>query len=147
MTALLKGMLRGKRKQATAMESYLNCIPTIQRLIDTHKLGINLKERMVVMDISLHACLAEHYPGGSDRKHIAFFDKLVAYMNFQLGRMGKTDFIDPKKDTIRFQVTTERMMYVDEQGHPLPAHKQVQFGTVLIGWYRGGELEYKSFEE
>ena len=145
--SLVKGIFRGKRKQSAATERYLECIPYIQKLIDTHKLGINLKERIVVMDVSVHACFAKYYPGGSDKKHAAFFDKIVAYMNYQLGRMGIKDFIDPVNDTIHFQVTTENISYISEDGTPLPAHEQVSFKTILVGWYKNGELDYKELKD
>lgn len=146
-TSLLKGLIPFRKKKADAIGGYAKCIPYVQRLIDTNKLGINLKEKFVVMDVSVHACFAENYPGGSDKKHAAFFDKVIAYMNFQLGRMGKKDFINPKEDVIRFQVTSEIVRYVDEDGNPLPAHLMVHYDTVLVGWYRDGELEYRSSAE
>ena len=150
--SLVKGVFRGKRKEAVAMETYLNCCGTIQKLIDTHKLGINLKERHVVLDIGLHMAFMPQGTSDadirqSDKRYAAFFDKIVAYMNFQLGRMGKQEFIDPVKDTVTFHVTIERHRYVDDEGNPLPAHQQVVFDTVLVGIYRDGKIDYKAIED
>lgn len=150
--SIVKGMIFGKRRQAIAMETYLNCCESIQRLIDTRKLGINLKERHAVLDISLHMAFmpkgtSSRSINDSDKRYANFFDKLVAYMNVQLGRMQKPEIIDPKEDTITFHVTIERRRYVDNKGNPLPAHLQVEFDTVLVGAYRGGVIDYKSVND
>ena len=150
--SLVRGLLRGKRREAVAMDTYLNCCATIQKLIDTHKLGINLKDRHVVLDVSLHRAFMPHGTSArsireSDRRYAAFFDKVVAYMNLQLGRMQKSDFIDPKKDAVTFHVTVETKRYVDDDGYPLPAHRQVTFNTLLVGYYRDGTIDYKPLEE
>lgn len=149
--SLVKGVFRGKRREAVAMETYLNCCESIQKFIDTHKLGINLKERHVVLDISLHLLFMPHGTSDrmirkSDRRYAAFFDKVVAYMNLQLGRMQKKDFIDPQKDAVTFHVTVERHRYVDDEGNPLPAHRQVTFDTIIVGAYRNGEIDYKAVD-
>lgn len=151
-TSLVRGLLRGRRRKPVAMDTYLGCIPGIQRLIDTRKMGINLKERLVVLDISIHrAFLPKRFTDSemakADRRYAAFFDKVVAYMNFQLGRMGKKDFIDPTKERIHFHVTVERYRYVDDEGKPLPAHQQVSFDTLLVGWYQNGEVDYKGIDD
>lgn len=146
-TAFVKGAFRGRRKESVAMETYLQCIPTIQKLIDRHQLGINLKERLVVLDVSVHLAFL---PTGTsayayrqaDKRYAAFFDKVVAYMNFQLGRMGKKDFIDPTREPLSFVVTRkETVMW--ENGEPVPAHLQVREETVLVGVYRDGVVDYK----
>lgn len=146
-TAFVKGAFRGRRKESVAMETYLQCIPTIQKLIDRHQLGINLKERLVVLDVSVHLAFL---PTGTsayayrqaDKRYAAFFDKVVAYMNFQLGRMGKKDFIDPAREPLSFVVTRkETVMW--ENGEPVPAHLQVREETVLVGVYRDGVVDYK----
>lgn len=145
--SLLKGLICGKRKEAIAMETYLSTSSTIQKLIDTHKLGINLKERHVVIDVSLHLCFIN--TSGSkkgDKKYTNFFDKIIAYMNMQLGVMGKKEFIDPQKDTITFHVIIERYHYVDDKGSPLPAHKQITYDTIAVGAYRHGIIDYKSVD-
>lgn len=130
------------------METYLNCIPSIQRLVDKHLLGINLKERIVVLDVSLHLMYVSTRAGKAmdeaDRRYAAFMDKVVAFMNFQLGRMGARDFIDPKKEAINFVVTIkETVMW--ENGEPVPAHLQVREKTLFIGRYKNGEVNYREF--
>lgn len=151
LSALIKGLFRGKRKQAVAMETYLSCSQTIQKLIDTHKLGINLKERHVVLDASLHLAFMPQGTSSyaikqSDKRYAAFFDKIVAYMNMQLGKMQKKDYVDPIKDIITFHVTTEHHRYVDDEGNLLPAHLQVAFDTILVGTYKNGMIDYKSVD-
>ena len=145
--SLVKGVFRGKRREAVAMETYLKCIPTIERLIERHQMGINLKERLVVLDIGVHLAFL---PAGTsvyayrqaDKRYAAFFDKVVAYMNFQLGRLGKKDFIDPTKETVSFVVTRkETVMW--ENDEPVPAHLQVREKTILEGAYRNGGVDYK----
>ena len=149
-TSFVKGVFRGRRKESVAMESYLKCIPTIQKLIDRHQLGINLKERMVVLDVHLHMAFLPAGTSASawkvaDKRYAAFFDKVVAYMNFQLGRMGKKDFIDPTKETVSFVVTRkETVMW--ENNEPVPAHLQVREKTLLVGVYRDGVVDYKEVE-
>ena len=146
-TSFVKGVFRGRRKESVAMESYLKCIPTIQKLIDRHQLGINLKERMVVLDVHLHMAFLPTGTSASawkvaDKRYAAFFDKVVAYMNFQLGRMGKKDFIDSTKEPVSFVVTRkETVMW--EDGEPVPAHLQVREKTLLVGVYRDGVVDYK----
>lgn len=149
-TSLVKGIFRGRRKEQLAMETYLKCIPTIQKLVDTHKLGINLKERLVVLDISVHLAFL---PSGTsayayrqaDKRYAAFFDKVVAYMNFKLGELGKKDFIDPTKETVSFVVTRkETVMW--ENNEPVPSHLQVREKTVLVGAYRDGVVDYKTVD-
>lgn len=147
-SSLVKGILRGKRKQAVAMETYLGCIPTIQKLVDKHLLGINLKERIVVIDVSVHLMYVSTKAGKSmdeaDRRYAAFMDKVVAFMNFQLGRMGARDFIDPKKEPIHFLVTMkETVMW--ENGEPVPAHLQVREKTLFVGLYKGGKINYREY--
>ena len=146
-TSLVKGIFRGRRKEQLAMETYLKCIPTIEKLIERHQMGINLKERFVVLDVGIHVAFL---PSGTsayayrqaDKRYAAFFDKVVAYMNFQLGRLGKKDFIDPTKETISFVVTRkETVMW--ENGEPVPPHLQVREKTVLVGAYRDGVVDYK----
>lgn len=151
-SALAKGIFRGKRKEAVAMETYLNCIPGIQKLVDRHLLGINLKERFVLVDESIHRAFLPIYftPSGiakADKRYAAFFDKVVAYMNFQLGRMGMKDFVDPQKERINFHVTINETRFFDEEMNPIPAHLQVRTRTLLIGWYRNGEIDYKALED
>lgn len=149
-TSLVRGIFRGRRKQSIAMETYLKCIPTIERLIERHQLGINLKERLVVLDIGIHLAFL---PAGTsatawrqaDKRYAAFFDKVVAYMNFQLGRLGKKDFIDPTKETVSFVVTRkETVMW--ENDEPVPPHLQVREKTVLVGAYRDGVVDYKTVD-
>lgn len=129
----------------------MKCIPTIQKLIDRHQLGINLKERFVVVDVSLHLAFLPTGTSASawktaDKRYAAFFDKVVAYMNFQLGHIGKKDFIDPQKETISFVVTRkETVMW--ENGEPVPAHLQVREKTILVGAYRDGVVDYKGVED
>lgn len=150
-TAFVRGAFRGRRKQSVAMETYLSCIPTIQKLIDRHQLGINLKERFVVVDVSLHLAFL---PTGTsayayrqaDKRYAAFFDKVVAYMNFHLGQMGKKDFIDPQKETLSF-VVTQKETVMWENGEPVPAHLQVREKTILVGVYRDGVVDYKELED
>lgn len=151
-TALMMGMLRGRNKQVSATEAYLSSVPVIQKLVDARKLGINLKERFVMIDESLHrSFMPKRFSPGAiekwDRRYAAFFDKLVAYMNFQLGHMGKPDFIDPTTETINFSVVMPVMRAFDEHMNPLPAHLQMEYKTILVGWYRNGEIDFKSVED
>ena len=150
-TALLKGLLRGKRKEAVAMETYLCCIPSIQKMVDKHLLGINLKNRIVIMDISLHLMYAPSRSGKevhkADKRYAAFMDKIIAFMNFQLGRMGARDFIDPTKETVKFFVIQKQMQYFDNNGNPLPAHMQVSEKTILMGIYKNGDINYRECGE
>ena len=149
LTALVKGIFRGKRKQYAAMEAYLGCIPTIQKLIDKRLLGINLKERLVVIDLDLHLMYISIHTGKAmeeaDRRYAAFMDKVVAYMNFQLGRMGARDYIDPEKDTIRFLVTQKVYRHFDENGDLLPAHLQVSERTLFVGMFKNGKVDYRQY--
>ena len=147
-SSLVKGMLRGKQKQAVAMETYLDCIPTIQTLVDKHLLGINLKERVVVIDVSVHLMYVSTRTGKAmeeaDRRYAAFMDKVVAFMNFQLGRMGARDFIDPAKESIHFLVTMkETVMW--ENGEPVPAHRQIREKTLFVGLYKNGKIGYREY--
>ena len=146
--SLVKGVFRGKRKEAVAMETYLNCCGTIQKLIDTHKLGINLKERHVVLDIGLHMAFMPQGTSDadirrSDKRYAAFFDKVLAFMNFQLGHMGKPA-IDPEKEPLNFSVVMPVMRYFDDDMNPLPAHLQVEYRTICVGRYFNGEVDFKS---
>ena len=148
--ALLKGMFRGRNKQQAAMEAYLQSVPTIQRLIDSKMLGINLKERFVMIDESLHRSFMPRRftPGGIDawdRRYAAFFDKLVAFMNIELGRMGKP-FIDPTTEPLNFSVVMPVMRYFDDDMNPLPAHLQLEYRTLQVGRYLNGEIEYASVD-
>lgn len=149
ITALAKGLLRGRRKEYMAMNTYLNCIPTIQTLIDKRLLGINLKERLLAIDVSLHLMYVSTRTGKSisesDKRYSAFIDKVIAYMNFQLGRMGARDFIDPEKEPVRFLVIQKEFRYFDENGLPLPAHLQVNEQTLLVGLYKNGEVNYREY--
>ena len=130
------------------METYLGCIPTIQTLVDKHLLGINLKERIVVIDVSVHLMYVSTKAGKSmdeaDRRYAAFMDKVVAFMNFQLGRMGARDFIDPKKEAIHFLVTMkETVMW--ENGEPVPVHLQGREKTLFVGMYKDGKINYREY--
>ena len=131
------------------MESYLSCIPTIQTLIDKRLLGINLKERLLVIDLSLHLLYIS--TGSSkdiekaDRRYAAFIDKVVAYMNFQLGRMGATDYVDPNEASVRFLVTQKQFRYFDAEGLPLPSHLQVEERTIFVGYYKKGKVNYREY--
>ena len=149
LKAFVKGVFRGKRKEAVAMETYLGCIPTIQTLIDKHLLGINLKERLVVIDLDLHLMYISIHTGkameDADRRYAAFMDKVVAYMNFQLGRMGARDYIDPAKETIRFLVTQKVYRHFDENGDLLPAHLQVSERTLFVGMFKNGKVDYREY--
>lgn len=149
LKAFIKGVFRGKRKEAVAMETYLGCIPTIQTLIDKHLLGINLKERLVVIDLDLHLMYISIHTGkameDADRRYAAFMDKVVAYMNFQLGRMGAREYIDPTKDTIRFLVTQKVYRHFDENGDLLPAHLQVSERTLFVGMFKNGKVDYRQY--
>ena len=149
LKAFIKGVFRGKRKEAVAMETYLGCIPTIQTLIDKHLLGINLKERLVVIDLDLHLMYISIHTGkameDADRRYAAFMDKVVAYMNFQLGRMGARDYIDPTKETIRFLVTQKVYRHFDENGDLLPAHLQVSERTLFVGMFKNGKIDYREY--
>ena len=146
-TSLVKGIFRGRRKEQLAMETYLKCIPTIEKLIERHQMGINLKERFVVLDVGIHVAFlpvgtSAYAYRQADKQYAAFFDKVVAYMNFQLGRLGKKDFIDPTKETVSFVVTRkETVMW--EDGEPVPPHLQVREKTVFVGAYRDGVVDYK----
>ena len=148
ISSLVKGIFRGKRKEAIAMETYLDCIPTIQKMVDKHLVGINLKERFIVLDVSIHLMFVSTRIGKAmdeaDRRYANFMDKIVAFMNFQLGRMGAQDFIEPKKDTVNFIVTMkETVMW--ENGEPVPAHQQVREKTLLIGRYKNGSVNYREY--
>ena len=149
LKAFVKGVFRGKRKEAVAMETYLGCIPTIQTLIDKHLLGINLKERLVVIDLDLHLMYISIHTGkaieDADRRYAAFMDKVVAYMNFQLGRMGAREYIDPTKETIRFLVTQKVYRHFDENGDLLPAHLQVSERTLFVGMFKNGKIDYREY--
>ena len=145
--ALIKGLIRGKRKEALAMNTYLGCIPTIQTLVDKHLLGIDIKSRLVIIDVSLHLMYVSTRSGkamdDADKRYAAFMDKIIAFMNFQLGRMGARDFIDPTKEPVRFFVTQKDVRYFDDSGNPLPAHLQVNEKTLLMGLYKQGEINYR----
>ena len=149
LKAFIKGVFRGKRKEAVAMETYLGCIPTIQTLIDKHLLGINLKERLVVIDLDLHLMYISIHTGkameDADRRYAAFMDKVVAYMNFQLGRMDAREYIDPTKETIRFLVTQKVYRHFDENGDLLPAHLQVSERTLFVGMFKNGKVDYREY--
>ena len=149
LKAFFGGLLHGKRKQAVAMETYLECIPTIQKLIDKRLMGINLKERLVVIDLELHLMYISIHTGkameDADRRYAAFMDKVVAYMNFQLGRMGAREVIDPGKEAIRFLVTQKVYRHFDENGDLLPAHLQVSERTIFVGMYKNGVVNYRQY--
>lgn len=149
ITSLAKGLIKGKRKESVAMESYLKCIPTIQTLIDKHLLGINLKERLIVMDISVHLMFISTRLGkdmsDADKRYASFIDKVVAFMNFQLGRMGANDFIDTNKTPIHFIVTQKEYKHFDEDGNPLPAHRQISENTLFVGQYKNGIIDYREY--
>ena len=129
------------------MDTYIDCIPVIQRLVDNHLLGIDLKNRLVLIDISLHLMHVSAYSGKSmkqaNKRYASFMDKVVAFMNFQLGRMGARDIIDPTKETIRFFVTQKEIKCFDDEGNHIPAHMQVNEKTILIGMYKHGEINYR----
>lgn len=150
ISSIIKGVFRGRRKESAAMETYLKCIPTIQKLIDRHQLGINLKERFVVLDVGVHLAFL---PTGTsayafrqaDKRYAAFFDKVTAYMNFKLGELGKPA-VDPQKEALSFVVTRkETVMW--ENGEPVPAHLQVREKTVLVGAYRDGAVDYRAVDD
>ena len=147
LKAFFRGLLCGKRKEAVAMESYLSCIPTIQTLIDNRLLGINLKDRVLAIDLSLHLMYVSIHNGKAmkeaDRRYAAFIDKVVAYMNFQLGRMGARDFIDPEKEVIRFFVIQKQFQYFDPDWNPLPSHLQVEERILFVGRYKKGQVDYR----
>ena len=150
--AFARGAVRGKRKEAVAMETYLHCIPSIQKLIDRHQLGINLKERVVALDIQVHLAFLPRVftPSGiakADKRYAAFFDKVVAFMNFEMGRRGIKDFIDPEKEAIQFVVTSKERTVVDKDGNMVPVHMQVQERTVLVGLYKNGVVNYREYGE
>lgn len=151
LTSLFKGIIRGKRKEAVAMESYLDCIPIIQKLVDNHQIGINLKERLVLIDIHLHTLfLPKDFSYKSiqqaDKKYAAFFDKIVAYINYNLGLIGKKDFVDPKNDSIHFFVIQKEIQYMDEEGNPIPVHLQVKEQILFAGLYKNGLIDYKEYD-
>ena len=146
--SFIKGIFCGKKKESVAMETYISCIPIIRKLIDNHKLGINLKERLVIIDGSLFYAFgpkngSSHEINKSDKRLASFIDKIVAFMNFEIGRLNIKDFVDASKEPIHFHVTIEEKTIVDKEGFPVPENQQATIKTILIGRYINGNIDYK----
>ena len=103
----------------------------------------------MVLDVYLHIAFVSTRAGKAmdeaDRRYAAFMDKVVAYMNFQLGRMGRKDFIDPTTQPIHFLVTMKETQMWDKDGNLLPAHLQVKEKTLIVGMYKNGVVNYREY--
>lgn len=107
-TRLLKELLNRAigKKQKTTTEEYAKRFEAIETLIDHDLLAVDFKDIFVTMDVKIHLLFS-----GDDRKYLAFFDSMLAYINMNRGLLsGMTDekypFINPKDAQVNFLVIT-----------------------------------------
>ncbi len=130
---LLNRVIRKRKKDV--VEDYLNRFKAVESLIDGDLLAINFEEMFVVLDSKIH--LLYH---SNDKKYLAFFDTLLAYINLNRGFLsgkGEKDLpiVKPEEAQINFLVTS-----VDQNNRS----KAI---PILVGWAKQKQLRYVLWKE
>ena len=143
---------KNKKGSRTDCSAYLRYIPTIEKLIEIGWLNVDLREIHVSVDYRLHMTFMDE-----DRKYLAFFDKIRAYMNYKRGFLQVKKLIEPE-DRINFLVFRKSEIHtLNGKEVPLPdlfdAEAEDEIGTkekietLLVGFATATELEYVPFEK
>ena len=134
---LLKELLNRviKKRKEDVVEDYLNRFKAIESLIEADMLAVNFEEIFVVFDSKIHMLYCNN-----DKKYLAFFDTLLAYINLNRGFLsgkGEKDLpmVKPEEAQINFLVTSIN-----------PHHKDKAVPT-LVGWAKQKELRYVPWKE
>lgn len=132
-----------RRRQPDKIGSYINGIPTINKLMESELLYVDIQRPYVVLSVRLHMAymddevklsrwpyrlfdrwgLIEH-----DRRYRALMEHLLAYINFQRARFKMELY--PTDQPLRFHVMSLDL------SKPL-----------LLGVYQYGRIEYKLYED
>lgn len=118
---------------------YLSRFETIEKLIAEDLLAIDLENRYVCIDASLHIQYMNN-----DRKYVAFFDNLRAYMNFHFGQMQK-QMITPE-DRINFGVMLKQTRMYDTDTGEFYDQAQVEYHTLIVGINQHNKVEYDVYK-
>lgn len=129
-----------RKRKRSAVPIYLKRFETIQKLIDQDLLGFDFKQKLVVLDSSIHALYLN-----DDRKYAAFFDTLQAYMNAFRGALGIEEFID-KDDRINFMVVLKQYIGFDLETGDFFSPAKETVSTLLVGYYQDGKVDYAVYE-
>lgn len=140
---ILKELFRrffGKHRK-DAVGAYLDRFETIEKLIADDRIAIDIVKCYVALDASVHRLYMN-----DDRKYLAFFDTLRAYINYSRGYQGIKTLLQPE-DRIDFGVMYKLYKAFDlEKGEFYPRPK-AEFKTLLVGYVQDGQIEYTVWKE
>ena len=129
------------KKHRPYVQTYLNRFATLEKLIADGRIGIDVKQKLVVLDSSIHLLYME-----DDQKYNAFFDTIRAYMNYRRGAIEIKEIIKPE-DRINFTVVMKHYTAFDESiGEFFDPPKETA-DTILVGYYKNGRVEYATYEK
>ena len=138
-TKVLKQLFRKKKK--TAVPVYLKRFETIQKLIDDDRIGIDFKQKLVVLDSSIHMLYKN-----DDRKYNSFFDTMRAFLNTYRGALGIKELIE-LEDKIDFMVVLKEELFFDHESGEFFSPPKKTAKTLLVGYYQNGKVDYTDYEE
>lgn len=130
----LFGQLFARRKK-DHIPVYLSRFETIDKLISSGLLAIDLESRYVCIDASLHIQYMD-----SKTKYAAFFNNLRAYMNFHYG-LKQQPMIEPE-ERIDFGVMLKQTIMFDHETGDFYDPPHIQYHTLIVGANQYGTVEY-----
>lgn len=147
-----KSKAKSKQGSQTDCSVYLRFIPTIEKLIKVGWLIIDLREIHVSIDYKLHLIFLD-----DDKKYLAFFDKIRAYMNYKRGLLQVKKLIEPD-DRINFLVFRSNEVYkIDGKEVSLEElfdaesfeniSSDTKVKTLLVGYATSEKIDYTPFKD
>ena len=128
------------RKRNDYIPVYLKRFGTVEKLIDTELLAIDLEKRFVAVDTSLHLLYMNDI-----RKYSAFFDTVRAYMNYRLGLLGMSEV--KYSDRIDFAVMLKQTSYIDADTGELYDTPKETYRPIIVGYYMNGKTDYDIYDK
>lgn len=129
-----------RRRQRDYVPVYLSRFETIDKLIESGLLAIDLCRRYVCLDTSLHIQYMN-----SKEKYVRFFDNLRVYINYRLGMEGQS-MLNPE-DRLNFGVMLKQtILYNADTGEVYDIPK-IEYHTLIVGINQNGMVEYDTYDE
>lgn len=135
--ALAKRIFSRKREK-DYIPVYLKRFASVDRLIETGMLAIDLDKKFVALDTSIHLLHMNDI-----RKYSAFFDTVRAYMNYRLGLLGMPGV--KYSDRIDFTVMLKQTAYIDADTGELYDNPKETYHPLVIGYYTDGQTVYAPY--
>ena len=138
INTLMRRMIHSRKKDFVPV--YLKRFETVDRMIASDLIAIDLEKRFVALDASVHLLYMNDL-----KRYAAFFDTLRAFINYRRGLLGMKEVA--YEERIDFTVMIRHSVMSDAATGEVfdPPRDTVQ--PLIVGFYAQGIVKYAPYEK